>query len=184
VKPEDERHLEVGVKTQPFRGVTANLTAFQTRIDDFQAQVVNAGVGVLRGYLANAERVRVRGLEFDGNARVGERFLLYSAVTYTDGRYISFRDAPPPLEDTGGPQVKDISGSVLPGISRWAYSAGAEYAHPRAVFGRSGQLFAAGFPGSRRMVCLPVVPQSVRQRIFRAADRSAGQQRPLRRAAG
>jgi iron complex outermembrane receptor protein len=143
VKPEDERHLEFGVKTQPFRGVTANLTAFQTRIDDFQAQVVNAGVGVLRGYLANAERVRVRGLEFDGNARVGERFLLYSAVTYTDGRYISFRDAPPPLEDTGGPQVKDISGSVLPGISRWAYSAGAEYAHPRAVFGRSGQLFAA-----------------------------------------
>ena len=24
---------------------------------------------------------------------------------------MSFRDAPPPLEDTGGPQVKDISGS-------------------------------------------------------------------------
>ena len=36
--------------------------------------------------------------------------------------YVSFPDAPPPLEETGGPQVKDISGSVLPGISKWAFS--------------------------------------------------------------
>ena len=66
VRPEDERHVEFGVKTEPFRGVTANFTAFNTSIKDFQAQVVNAGVGVLRGYLANAEKVRVRGVEFDG----------------------------------------------------------------------------------------------------------------------
>ena len=45
-------------------------------------------------------------------------------AAYTDGRYLSFPDAPPPLEDTGGPQVKDISGSVLPGLSKWAMSAG------------------------------------------------------------
>ena len=143
VKPEDERHWEFGVKTEPLSGVTANVTAFNTDIRDFQAQVVNAGVGVLRGYLANAERVRVRGLEFDGNARAGERVSFYGAVTYTDGRYVSFRDAPPPLEDTGGPQVKDISGSVLPGISKWAYSIGGEYAHPRTIAGVTGALFGA-----------------------------------------
>jgi len=143
VKPEDERHVEFGIKTEPFRGVTANVTAFNTEIKDFQAQVVNAGVGVLRGYLANAEKVRVRGLEFDGNVRVGNRVSLYSAVTYTDGKYLSFPDAPPPLEDTGGPQVKDISGSVLPGISKWAYSLGGEYAHPREVLGVPGFFFGA-----------------------------------------
>ena len=143
VKPEDERHIEFGLKTEPFRGVTANLTAFDTNIEDFQAQVVNASVGVLRGYLANAEEVRVRGLEFDGNARVGDRVSLYTAITYTDGRYLSFTDAPPPLEDTGGPQVKDISGSVLPGISKWAYSLGAEYAQPLNVLGLPGQFFTA-----------------------------------------
>ena len=66
VRPEDERHIEIGIKTEPFRGVTANVTAYDTEIKDFQAQVVNAGVGVLRGYLANAEKVRVRGVEFDG----------------------------------------------------------------------------------------------------------------------
>ena len=143
VKPEDERHIEFGVKTEPVRGVTANVTAFNTRIDDFQAQVVNAGVGVLRGYLANAERVRVRGIEFDGSARIGRRATIYTAATYSDGIYVSFPDAPPPLEDTGGPQVKDISGEPLPGISRWAYSLGGEYAHPRTVLSRDGELFAA-----------------------------------------
>ena len=86
---------------------------------------------MLRGYLANAEKVRVRGAEFDGNARVNQRLSLYGAAAYTDGSYVSFPDAPPPLEDTGGPQVKDISGSVLPGISKWAVSFGGEYATPR-----------------------------------------------------
>ncbi len=143
VRPEDVRHFEVGVKTEPFRGVTANLSVYNTEIKDFQAQVVNAGVGVLRGYLANAEKVRVRGVEFDGNARLGDCVSLYGAAAYTDGRYLSFPDAPPPLEDTGAPQVKDISGSVLPGISTWALSFGAEYAGRAQVLGRPGQFFAA-----------------------------------------
>ncbi len=63
------RHIELGVKTEPFDGATANLSIYNTGIKDFQAQVVNADVGVLRGYLANAEKVRVRGVEFDGNAQ-------------------------------------------------------------------------------------------------------------------
>src|SRR5690606_14348971 len=62
VKPEDERHVELGIKTEFVPGITANLTVFNTEIDDFQTQVVNANVGVLRGYLANAEKVRVRGV--------------------------------------------------------------------------------------------------------------------------
>jgi iron complex outermembrane receptor protein len=143
VRPEDERHVEFGVKTEPFRGVTANFAAYNTSIKDFQAQVVNAGVGVLRGYLANAEKVRVRGVEFDGSARVNSAITLYGAAAYTDGRYISFPDAPPPLEDTGGPQVKDISGSVLPGISKWAASFGGEYARPQTLFRGTGEVFGA-----------------------------------------
>jgi iron complex outermembrane receptor protein len=143
VKPEDERHVEFGIKTTPFRNVTANLTLYDTEIKDFQAQVVNAGVGVLRGYLANAQKARVRGVEFDGNARVSTRWSFYASSAYTDGIYVSFPDAPPPLEDTGGPEVKDISGSVLPGISKWAISAGTQYDQPATLLGRSGQLFAA-----------------------------------------
>jgi iron complex outermembrane receptor protein len=118
-------------------------------VKDFQAQVVNADVGVLRGYLANAEKVRVRGVEFDGNAQVNENLSFYAAVAATDGRYVSFTDAPPPLEETGGPQVKDISGSVLPGISKWALSYGGEYDLPGTLLGHQGKFFA-GFDGSYR----------------------------------
>ena len=141
VKPEDVKHVEFGVKTQPFAGVTANLTFFNTDIKDFQAQVVNANVGVLRGYLANAEKVRVRGIEFDGNIKVNEDLMFYGAAAYSDGRYISFPDAPPPLEETGGPQVKDISGSPLPGISKWAVSFGGEYTIPTSLIDRPGKFF-------------------------------------------
>ena len=108
--------------------MTANVTAYDTNIQDFQTQVVNASVGVLRGYLANADEARVRGVEFDSSARVSRNVTFYGAAAYTDGRYVTFTDAPPPLEETGGPQVKDVSGSVLPGISKWALSLGGEYA--------------------------------------------------------
>jgi iron complex outermembrane recepter protein len=143
VKPEDVRNVEVGVKTQLLRGVTANLTAYDTEIENFQTQVTNASVGVLRGYLANAEEVRVRGAELDANARLGPNFSVYGAAAFTDGRYVSFPDAPPPLEDTGGPASKDISGSVLPGISKWAFSIGGEYAQRRSLFGQAGHIFGA-----------------------------------------
>jgi iron complex outermembrane receptor protein len=143
VKPEDVGHYEVGVKTEPFQGVTANFTVFHTGIKDYQTQVVNASVGVLRGYLANAEKVRVRGAEFDGNYRVNRRLSFYGALAYIDGIYVSFPDAPPPVEDTGGPQVKDISGSVLPGISKWALTFGGEVNQPATVFKHAGEFFGA-----------------------------------------
>jgi len=143
VKPEDVRNVEVGVKTQLASAVTVNLTAYQTAIKNFQTQVTNASVGVLRGYLANAEKVRVRGAELDANIRMRRNFSVYTAAAYTDGRYLSFPDAPPPLEETGGPQSKDISGSVLPGISKWALSIGGEYGRPQALFGQTGQVFGA-----------------------------------------
>jgi iron complex outermembrane receptor protein len=143
VKPEDVRNVEVGVKTTLWRGANANVTAFDTEIGNFQTQVTNAGVGVLRGYLANAKKVRVRGAEVDAYVRPTTHVSIYGAAAFTDGRYISFPDAPPPLEETGGPQFKDISGSVLPGISKTALSVGGEYAHPISVSRHPGALFGA-----------------------------------------
>jgi iron complex outermembrane receptor protein len=149
VKPEDVRNFEVGLKTQIVRGLTANVTAYDTEIKNFQTQVTNASVGVLRGYLANAEKVRVRGVELDANTRVNTNFSFYGALAYTDGKYVSFPDAPPPLEDTGGPSFKDISGTVLPGISKWALSIGGEYSKSATIFRQSGQFFGA-VDGSHR----------------------------------
>ncbi len=102
VKPEYVTHYEIGVKTKPTPLSTLNFVIFNTEIKDYQTQIQTAEVGVNRGYLANAEKVRVKGAELDGNIRVSNHLSFTGAVTYTDGRYISFKNAPVPLEEVGG----------------------------------------------------------------------------------
>lgn len=139
VPPEDERHVEVGLKTTPWRGVTANFNAFNTVVHDYQTQVFTSEAGVVRGYLANAEEIRVRGVEFEGSARVNERLSLSGSAAYNDGKHVRFTGAPTPLELTGGPQFVDISGSQLAGLSKWALALGSDYV--RSV-GRTTDLLA------------------------------------------
>ena len=141
VKPEDVRNVELGVKTTPTPRSSANFAIFDTEVKDYQTQVQNGQLGVNRGYLANAEKVRVQGAEFDGTVGIGTHFLLRGALAYTDGKYVSFRDAPVPLEETGGAATsKDISGQPLPGISKWGASLGGEITFPLHAFG-GGQIF-------------------------------------------
>lgn len=127
IKPEYVTHAEIGIKTSPSLRSTLNLVAHITNIKDYQTQVQTAEVGVNRGYLANAEEVQVWGIELDGNTRVGRHLSLYGALAYTNGKYITFTNAPVPLEETGASVAfKDISGGDLPGISKWAGSIGGE----------------------------------------------------------
>ena len=146
VRPEDERHVEFGVKTSPFPGVTANVSVYNTDVKDYQTTVFGGDPSALRGYLANAEKVRVRGVEFDGTARLSSRLLLYTAATFADGKNLVFTKAPAALEDTGGPAFVDISGSDLAGLSRWAFSLGADYGVPVG----EGREITAGFDSSYR----------------------------------
>lgn len=143
IKPEELQHFEIGIKTSPTNSTTTNLTMYNTQIKNFQTQVQLADLSVNRGFLANAEEVRVRGIEFDGNARIGDFISIYGAVAYTDGVYVTFTNAPPPLEETGGATFKDISGSELPGISKWAGSLGGEVAQPGKLFNLNGKYFLA-----------------------------------------
>jgi iron complex outermembrane receptor protein len=143
IKPERVTHFEVGVKTTPFANATLNFVAYNTRVKDYQTQVQAADLSVNRGYLSNAEEVRVRGAEVDATIRVSERLNFYGAVAYTDGTYRKFTNAPVPLEETGSATFKDISGAVLPGISKWAGSIGGEVQQPGKLFARSGNYFLA-----------------------------------------
>lgn len=144
IKPEYVQHLELGIKTTPIPGTTLNLTIYNTNISDYQAQVQTAEVGVNRGYLANAEKVRIRGIEFDGNTRLSGHFSAYGALAYTEGIYVSFKNAPVPLEETGASSAfKDISGGSLPGISRWTASLGGEFTAPTVFWGKAGKFFIA-----------------------------------------
>ncbi|MDY6984646.1 MAG: TonB-dependent receptor, partial [Pseudomonadota bacterium] len=98
IEPEHVKHYELGVKTSPLPGTTLNFVAYQTDIEDYQAQVQTADLAVNRGYLANAEEVQVRGFEVDARAVLGS-FTLQAAYAYTIGEYESFTNAPLPLEE-------------------------------------------------------------------------------------
>ncbi len=145
IKPEYVTHFEAGIKTSPWKGSTLNLTVYNTDVKNFQAQVQSAEPGINRGYLANAEKVRVQGAEIDASIRAGKYISFYAAAAYTDGRYISFSNAPLPLEETGSQvSFKDVSKGRLPGISKWAGSLGGELTSgAKKLWGQNGKLFIA-----------------------------------------
>jgi iron complex outermembrane receptor protein len=169
IRPEKVDHLEIGLKTQLWdRRATFNLAAFRTDIRDYQATVNNGQFGVLRGFLANAGKVRSQGVEVDFSVRPSERFTAYASGAYTDARYVRFTDAPCPPELSGGttagpgqtpsapgtpggisPANCDISGQRLPGVSKWAFSFGAEGNVPATFLGKPGEVYL-GYDGSYR----------------------------------
>ena len=160
IKPEKVDHFELGLKTKFWdRRATFNLTGFWTEIEDFQASVISnvSGSNVLRGYLANAEKVRVRGIEADFTVRPINGLNAYVSGAFTDHEFRKFVDAPCPPELAGGgtgtppgppatpgansPANCDVSGQWLPGISKWAFSWGGEYQLPAAILGRDGDVY-------------------------------------------
>lgn len=167
VKPEKVDAFEIGLKTQFLdRRVTLNLAAFWTEIGDYQATVNNNAINVIRGYLANAGKVRSRGFETDFSFRPSKRLSLYVNGAYTDAKYVRFTNAPCPPELSGGtatapggvtdpagtaggrsPAFCDISGQRLPGISKWSLSFGGEVNQPVGSLG--GQVYL-GYDGSYR----------------------------------
>ncbi|WP_439534808.1 TonB-dependent receptor [Polymorphobacter sp.] len=168
IDPEKVNHFELGLKTQFWdRRATLNLAAFWTEIDDFQASVISniSGSNVLRGYLANADKVRSRGVEADFSVRPSDRFSAYASGAFTDAKFTRFTNAPCPPELAGGgsgtppgpaatpgansPVNCDVSGSVLPGISKWAFSWGGEYNIPAALLGQEGEVYF-GYDGNYR----------------------------------
>lgn len=144
ILPENVQHYEVGVKTSPAKNATLNVTLYNTTIKDFQTLVQTAELGVNRGYLSNAEKVRVRGVELEGSVEIKSAFKIFGSFAFTDGKYVSFENAPVPLEETGGPQAfKDISGGELPGISKWSGTLGGEYSRDAKFLGKEGKFIIA-----------------------------------------
>lgn len=160
IKPEKVDHFELGLKSQLFdRRATWNLTAFWTEIKNFQASVVSnvTGSTTLRGYLANADKARVRGIESDFSVRPTDNLSAYLNTAFTDHAWVSFANAPCPPELAGGgtgtpvgppatpgansPANCNVSGQWMPGISKWAVSWGGEYHIPTEFLGLDGTAY-------------------------------------------
>ncbi|WP_428334080.1 TonB-dependent receptor [Novosphingobium sp.] len=168
IKPENEDHFEVGIKTQWLgRRLTINADAFRTEIHNYQALVNNGQQSALRGYVDSAPFVRVQGAEWDITLRPSPRFNAYFNGAYNDAKYIRFPAAPCPPELSGGTAVAagqtaapagvpglspvscDISGQRLPGISKLALSFGGEANLPVTLLSHAGE-FYAGVDGNYR----------------------------------
>jgi iron complex outermembrane receptor protein len=149
IKPEKTKHFEFGFKSSPAKNLTLNAVFHNSDIKDYQTNVQSPELGVNRGYIANAEKVNVKGVEVDANIQASKQFSFYTSIAYTDAKYVKFTNAPLPLEETGltvgGQQVafKDISGSALPGVSKWAGSFGGEFATPSKFINDNSKFFAA-----------------------------------------
>lgn len=147
VKPERVNHFEWGLKSEPTRTSTLNASIFYTAISDYQTIVQSDQLSVSRGYLANADRVGVAGAELEGGFNDQRHVSGHASLSYLDGRYVRFPNAPAPLEQTGGEPSVDLAGEPLPGISKWSATLGGEAYTTGRLLGREGQWFfgADGF---------------------------------------
>jgi iron complex outermembrane receptor protein len=154
IKPEYVQHYEIGIKTKPIKNGMLNISVFNTDIKDYQTIVQSPQLGVNRGYLSNAEKVNVKGLELDASYKINKILSINSSVAYTDGKYVSFTNAPLPLEETGkviinenGTSVQqaftDASGGRLPGISKWNWTGGFDLSTKGNLLGKTGRYFIA-----------------------------------------
>ena len=144
VQPEKSTTFEAGIKARLWdQRLELNADLYRTTVRDFQANVVDTGPGALRGYLANIDRVEVRGAEIDSVLALTRHVSLYASAAWTDGRYESYANGPCPLESIASTTtVCDLSGRPLPGTPRLAASLGGEFRVPLAVTGLHGEVVA------------------------------------------
>ena len=172
IRPEYVQHAEFGIKTRPIKGAILNVAIYNTDIKDYQTNVQSPQLGVNRGYLANAEKVNVKGIELDASYQYKNSISFNGAIAYTDGRYVKFTNAPLPLEETGrttldgnGNSVqqafKDASGGVLPGISKWNFTFGTELSTAGKIVGRNGRFFVGADASYRSSYSSSPTPSEV-----------------------
>ncbi|MEI5688523.1 TonB-dependent receptor [Sphingomonas kyungheensis] len=94
IRPEHSKAYEVGLKGQFFDNhVQLNLAGFWTDYKDFQTQTAANVGGVLTFLLANAPRLRSRGIEGDVSIRPFRALRLDGGASYTDARIQEFSTA-------------------------------------------------------------------------------------------
>ncbi|MEP7244065.1 MAG: TonB-dependent receptor [Gammaproteobacteria bacterium] len=143
VLPEKNKTAELGVKTQLFdQRLLLDVDIYHTSVQDFQTNVVDTGPGALRGYLANIEKVRVQGAEADANFSVTDHFTGHITAAWTEGKYVSYKNGPCPLERIGSATtVCDLTGRPFSGTPRFAGSFGGEYVQPTQLGNASGNTY-------------------------------------------
>jgi iron complex outermembrane receptor protein len=146
VRPETSKDWEIGARTQFFdKRVTLNVTAFNTRYKNFQAQGVEYIDGTPNFRLDNVGKLRTRGIEVESAFRATPDLNLNVSATYLDAKITDFPFAqcytsqtaaqgciPATVAAPGAPSVpahQDLSGSRPPQAPKWKLTAGFDYSH-------------------------------------------------------
>jgi iron complex outermembrane receptor protein len=135
VAPEKVDAFEVGLKSQLLQNrLTFNAAAFLTNIKDYQGNVSEQVPGntTFVQYIDNIPKVRSKGLEGDLAFAPAPWLKLTASGAYTDAKFVSYANAPqrPEAAIPGTPQAQDLSGTRLPGVSKFAYSLGLDASQP------------------------------------------------------
>lgn len=142
IAPETINSYEAGLKTSWLHGkLVANADAFWTDDSNYQTTIVDVTRNN-QSYFTNVGKVRSRGFEADLHGNPARWLSLYASGTYDDARYVSYPNAPCPIEVTGQ-TLCNMSGQQLPGVSKWAGSLGGEakgglgrnFGHEAEVYG-------------------------------------------------
>ena len=151
VKPERNTTVEFGAKTRFFgRRLLFNVDVYDTTVRNFQTNVVDLGPGALRGYLANIEKVRVKGVEADATFLLTRHLTGYVSTAITDGKYVSYKNGVCPLEFIStSTSVCNLSGKPLSGTPHTVVSAGGEYRLTMRIASFSGETFLRADLASR-----------------------------------
>ena len=133
IDDETNTTYEVGLKSTLVDGrATLNLAAFQTTVEDFQANIVSSlETAAIRSYPSNVPEVRVRGVEADANLLLFDGFSARLGIAYADGANTDYPNGPCPLEaQTAATVACNLAGVPLSGLSKWSGTLGFDYELP------------------------------------------------------
>lgn len=133
IGPETSTDYELGLKTTwPEARAILNANLYWNDIDGYQATLIDPTGSTSRSYLANVGKVRMKGLEVEGQWQATQDLGLSFSAAWNDARYVSYRNAPPPAELTypGAPTSVNLSDTRVPNAPKFTGRVGADWSHP------------------------------------------------------
>ncbi|WP_068076821.1 TonB-dependent receptor [Novosphingobium lentum] len=107
--------------------------------------------------------MRAQGVEADLIVAPSEWVSLNASFAYTDAHYVNYANAPnAPENNPGVNPVQDLSGVSLPGVSKYAFTLGADASHPVSqgidAYAHADNLHRSRFNSSATNSIFGVVP--------------------------
>lgn len=133
ISPEKSIDYELGLKTTWLDGrATLNGALYWNDITDYQATLTSQVGTTARSYLSNVGKVRLRGVEVEGQAQLTEAWRVSASAAFSDARYESYVGAPVPVEYgyAGGPAFVDLSDTRVPFAPKFTGQVSVNYEAP------------------------------------------------------